>query len=105
MDFPAHRIAHIADMFPGTELPIVDANNGGSAVAYADTLTKALAFTEKNVDSGQRQRGNDRRGRAGQGREDRRRPCRAPALRPGRRGCRVALTPRRIVRITGRRRR
>lgn len=48
--FPAHRIAHIADMFPGTELPIMDANNGGSALAYADTLTKALAFTEKNVD-------------------------------------------------------
>lgn len=48
--FPAHRIAHIADMFPGTELPIMDANNGGSALAYADTLTKTLAFTEKNVD-------------------------------------------------------
>lgn len=48
--FPAHRIAHIADMFPGTELPIMDANNGGSAAAYADTLTKVLAFTEKNAD-------------------------------------------------------
>lgn len=48
--FPAHRIAHIADMFPGTELPIMDGNNGGSATAYADTLTKVLAFTEKNAD-------------------------------------------------------
>jgi glyoxylase-like metal-dependent hydrolase (beta-lactamase superfamily II) len=48
--FPAHRVLHIADMFPGTELPIMDANNGGTAVGYADTLTKVLAFSEKNAD-------------------------------------------------------
>ena len=48
--FPAHRIAHIADVFPTTELPIMDGNNGGTGVAYADTLTKVLAFTEKNAD-------------------------------------------------------
>jgi glyoxylase-like metal-dependent hydrolase (beta-lactamase superfamily II) len=48
--FPAHRIAHIADVFPNTELPIMDGNNGGTALGYADTLTKALAFTEKNAD-------------------------------------------------------
>jgi glyoxylase-like metal-dependent hydrolase (beta-lactamase superfamily II) len=48
--FPAHRVFHIADVFPGNELPIMDSNNGGTGVGYADTLTKALAFTEKNAD-------------------------------------------------------
>lgn len=48
--FPAHRVLHIADMFPGNELPIMDANNGGTGLGYADTLTKALAFAEKNAD-------------------------------------------------------
>ncbi len=48
--FPAHRVFHIADVFPGSELPIMDSNNGGTGVGYADTLTKALAFTEKNAD-------------------------------------------------------
>lgn len=48
--FPAHRVLHIADMFPGKELPIMDANNGGTGVGYADTLVKALAFSDKNAD-------------------------------------------------------
>jgi cyclase len=48
--FPAHRVLHIADMFPGKELPIMDSNNGGTGVGYADTLTKALGFAEKNAD-------------------------------------------------------
>jgi glyoxylase-like metal-dependent hydrolase (beta-lactamase superfamily II) len=48
--FPAHRVLHVADVFPGTELPIMDANNGGTGVGYADTLTKILAFSEKNAD-------------------------------------------------------
>jgi len=48
--FPALRIAHVADVFPGRELPIMDSNNGGTGVGYADTLTKILAFTEKNAD-------------------------------------------------------
>jgi cyclase len=48
--FPAHRVFHIADVFPGNELPIMDSNNGGTGAGYADTLTKALAFTEKNAD-------------------------------------------------------
>jgi len=48
--FPAHRVLHIADMFPGRELPIMDSNNGGTGVGYADTLSKALAFTAKNAD-------------------------------------------------------
>jgi glyoxylase-like metal-dependent hydrolase (beta-lactamase superfamily II) len=49
--FPTHRVFHIADVFPGSELPIMDSNNGGTGVGYADTLTKALAFTEKNADA------------------------------------------------------
>jgi cyclase len=48
--FPAHRVLHIADMFPGKELPIMDANNGGTGVGYADTLAKVLGFAEKNAD-------------------------------------------------------
>jgi glyoxylase-like metal-dependent hydrolase (beta-lactamase superfamily II) len=48
--FPAHRVLHIADMFPGKELPIMDSNNGGTAVGYADTLSKVSGFAEKNAD-------------------------------------------------------
>jgi glyoxylase-like metal-dependent hydrolase (beta-lactamase superfamily II) len=48
--FPAARVLHIADVFPGTELPIMDSNNGGTGVGYADTLSKALSFAEKNAD-------------------------------------------------------
>jgi glyoxylase-like metal-dependent hydrolase (beta-lactamase superfamily II) len=48
--FPAHRVLHIADVFPGRELPIMDSNNGGTGVGYADTLSKTLAFTAKNAD-------------------------------------------------------
>ena len=49
--FPAHRVFHIADVFPGKELPIMDSNNGGTGVGYADTLSKALSFTSKNADT------------------------------------------------------
>jgi glyoxylase-like metal-dependent hydrolase (beta-lactamase superfamily II) len=48
--FPAHRVLHIADVFPGKELPIMDSNNGGTGVGYADTLSNALGFAEKNAD-------------------------------------------------------
>jgi glyoxylase-like metal-dependent hydrolase (beta-lactamase superfamily II) len=48
--FPAHRVLHIADVFPGNELPIMDANNGGTGIGYADTLTTVLGFAEKNAD-------------------------------------------------------
>jgi len=49
--FPALRVFHIADAFPGKELPIMDSNNGGTGVGYAETLSKALAFTTKNADA------------------------------------------------------
>jgi glyoxylase-like metal-dependent hydrolase (beta-lactamase superfamily II) len=48
--FPVHRVLHIADVFPGKELPIMDSNNGGTGVGYAETLTKTLRFAEKNAD-------------------------------------------------------
>jgi len=48
--FPFHRVLHVADVFPGKELPIMDSNNGGTGVGYADTLGKVSAFAEKNAD-------------------------------------------------------
>ena len=48
--FPALRVLHIADVFPGKELPIMDSNNGGTGIGYAETLTKALEFAQKNAD-------------------------------------------------------
>ncbi len=38
--FPAHRVMHMGDLFPGKQIPIMDSNNGGSGVEYADTLRK-----------------------------------------------------------------
>ena len=46
--FPAARVLHMADVFPTKGLPGMDANNGGTGVGYADTLTKAAEFAEKN---------------------------------------------------------
>ena len=39
--FPALRIMHAGDMFPGKQVPIMDASNGGSGVDYAQTLRNA----------------------------------------------------------------
>jgi glyoxylase-like metal-dependent hydrolase (beta-lactamase superfamily II) len=36
--FPALRTAHLGDLFPGKQLPLVDANNGGSVLRYPETL-------------------------------------------------------------------
>lgn len=36
--FPAARALHTGDAFPNKGMPIVDANNGGSGVAYPDTI-------------------------------------------------------------------
>lgn len=41
--FPALGVMHVGDTFPTRDLPIMDVNNGGSGVAFADTLTKAAA--------------------------------------------------------------
>jgi glyoxylase-like metal-dependent hydrolase (beta-lactamase superfamily II) len=48
--FPTLRAVHAGDIFPGKQLPIMDSNNGGTAVGYADTLMKAHAAMA-NVDS------------------------------------------------------
>ena len=40
--FPALRIVHAGDIFSGKNLPLLDANNGGSAALIAGTLQKGL---------------------------------------------------------------
>ena len=39
--FPALRTLHSGDIFPGKNLPFLDANNGGSGVDIANSLQKA----------------------------------------------------------------
>jgi cyclase len=48
--FPAIRTMHVGDMFAWKALPYIDTGNGGSAVAHASTLAKAVG-TVKNVDT------------------------------------------------------
>jgi cyclase len=48
--FPALRVVHAGDIFSGKNLPLLDANNGGSGVQIGDTLAKA-ADSIKNVDT------------------------------------------------------
>ena len=50
--FPALRIAAAGDDFAwNNQLPILDTNNGGCAVAYPDTLMKAHAALSKGADT------------------------------------------------------
>jgi cyclase len=48
--FTALRVMHAGDLFAWQALPIMDAANGGSGVAYPETLKKAAAAI-KDVDS------------------------------------------------------
>lgn len=41
--FPALGVMHVGDTFPNRDLPIMDKNNGGSGIAFAETLTRAAA--------------------------------------------------------------
>jgi len=41
--FPALGVAHVGDLFAVRGTPIIDVSNGGSGVAYPDTLDRALA--------------------------------------------------------------
>jgi glyoxylase-like metal-dependent hydrolase (beta-lactamase superfamily II) len=41
--FPALRVMHAGDMFPGRTLPNIDPVNGGSGVAWPETLAKVYA--------------------------------------------------------------
>ena len=47
--FRALRVMHSGDAFAGKTTPIIDGNNGGSAVAYGNTLAKAASIN--NVDT------------------------------------------------------
>jgi cyclase len=48
--FPALRLMHAGDIFSGKNIPLLDANNGGSGVMIGGTLAKA-ANSVKNVDT------------------------------------------------------
>jgi glyoxylase-like metal-dependent hydrolase (beta-lactamase superfamily II) len=48
--FPALRVVHAGDIFSGKNLPLLDANNGGSGVMIGDSLGKA-AKSLKNIDT------------------------------------------------------
>jgi glyoxylase-like metal-dependent hydrolase (beta-lactamase superfamily II) len=48
--FPALRVMHAGDMFPGRTLPNIDPVNGGSGVAWPETLAKVYAGI-KDVDT------------------------------------------------------
>jgi glyoxylase-like metal-dependent hydrolase (beta-lactamase superfamily II) len=41
--FPALKVMHTGDMFPGKGTPIMDLNNGGSGLEYPKSLMKAAA--------------------------------------------------------------
>lgn len=41
--FPSLRVAHTGDLFASPSTPIIDTNNGGSGVAYPQTLEQAAA--------------------------------------------------------------
>ncbi|HET7221209.1 MAG TPA: MBL fold metallo-hydrolase [Vicinamibacterales bacterium] len=45
--FPALRVMHAGDIFSGKNVPILDANNGGSGVDMPATLTKAADYAKK----------------------------------------------------------
>jgi cyclase len=47
--FPFHRVLHTGDAFPNKGMPIMDKNNGGSALEYAATVAKAGALP--NIDA------------------------------------------------------
>jgi cyclase len=47
--FPSLRVMHTGDMFAGKNLPIMDANAGGSGLEYPETLMKAHGV--KDVDT------------------------------------------------------
>ena len=44
--FPTFRLAYVGDLYPAKALPLIDTTLGGSAVAFADTLERAVAGLE-----------------------------------------------------------
>jgi len=49
--FPALRTVHAGDIFSGKNLPLLDANNGGSAALIGDSLEKGMNALNKTVDT------------------------------------------------------
>jgi cyclase len=49
--FPALRVMHAGDIFSGKNVPLLDANNGGSGVEIPKTLSKAANATAARVDT------------------------------------------------------
>jgi glyoxylase-like metal-dependent hydrolase (beta-lactamase superfamily II) len=49
--FPALRTVHAGDIFSGKNLPLLDANNGGSAALIADSLEKGYKALNKTADT------------------------------------------------------
>lgn len=49
--FPSLRVVHAGDIFSGRNLPLLDANNGGSGVAIGETLAGAAAGLAPDVDT------------------------------------------------------
>jgi glyoxylase-like metal-dependent hydrolase (beta-lactamase superfamily II) len=43
--FPALRVLHTGDAFPNRGMPIMDINNGGSGIEYADTIARASGLS------------------------------------------------------------
>jgi cyclase len=48
--FPSLRVVHAGDIFSGKNLPLLDANNGGSGVEIGNTLAKAHSALSKSAD-------------------------------------------------------
>ena len=48
--FPSLRTMHAGDMFPGKQVPVMDANNGGSGIDFSDTLI-ASHMTVTDIDT------------------------------------------------------
>ena len=44
--FPEKGVAYFGDLFPSKATPVIDTDNGGSGVAFPDTLAKAVAGIE-----------------------------------------------------------
>src|SRR5947208_4871886 len=49
--FPALRVVHAGDIFSGKNVPLLDANNGGSAALIADSLEKGYNALNKSADT------------------------------------------------------
>jgi cyclase len=49
--FPALRVMHAGDIFSGKNIPLLDANNGGTGVEIGKTLANAAKSVEKHVDA------------------------------------------------------